>query len=612
VQTRGGSLAALASLVCALAAALLALAPVPASAVLVTLPGQRTVSYQPLLGSVAAMPFDQTFSNLDYNGGPVMPANTNYAVYWQPSGAPAYPAEYQSGLDQYFDDLAHDSGASTNVDSVSAQYNDASGAVARYESHFGGVLLDTDPYPANGCTRAPICLTDAQLRTELTKLVQGRKLPTDLEHEYFLITPPTVEDCFTAAGSQCSAGTTPGTYCAYHGNIPLSEGGQIIYANDPYVTGVSGCDDGNHPNGKPSDGALEGGLSHEHNESVTDPEPNTAWTDFGGSGGEVGDKCRSSLGAPLGEVEVAGSKYKYNQVLDGHFYWYQQEWSNQGNECRQRLSYGGVQPSAAFTWEAAAGTEVKFDASTSLAPGRSVVRYNWQWNEGGTPGVPEETTSPTITHAFAAGGYYDVALTIFTEDGTEAGAGTGAGTAHLIIAGSPPAPVITRVTPAKGPPEGGTAVIIRGSGFTGASSVGFGALPAATFTVLSPTEITAVTPESAAGVVNVSVTNAGGTSAAGTATKYKFSPTTVLALSPATGPTAGGTKVTITGSGFALGAGATTFKFGSAIATGVECSSHRSCIAFSPKHAAGVVEVKAKVNGLASPKDPPADQFTYG
>ena len=28
-----------------------------------------------------------------------------------------------------------------------------------------------------------------------------------------------------------------------------------IYANDPYVTGNRGCDDGNHPNG-PSDGAL--------------------------------------------------------------------------------------------------------------------------------------------------------------------------------------------------------------------------------------------------------------------------------------------------------------------------------------------------------------------
>jgi hypothetical protein len=70
-------------------------------------------------------------------------------------------------------------------------------------------------------------------------------------------------------------------------------------------------------------------------------------------------------------------------------------------------------------------------------------------------------------------------------------------------------------------------------------------------------------------------------------------------------------KVTVTGTGFAPGVGTTTFKFGSALATGVECSAYTKCVATSPKHAAGVVEVKANVNKVASPKDPPADQFTY-
>jgi len=56
-----------------------------------------------------------------------------------------------------------------------------------------------------------------------------------------------------------------------------------------------------HING-PSDSALFGGLSHEHNESLTDPEPNNAWTDFGGSGEttgyEIGDKCARSSNPP--------------------------------------------------------------------------------------------------------------------------------------------------------------------------------------------------------------------------------------------------------------------------------------------------------------------------
>ena len=77
------------------------------------------------------------FTNLDYNGGPVMPSNTNYTVYWAPEGAAAYPAGYTTGLNTYFEDLAHDSGKTTNVESVSAQYNDAEGHFAKYQSSFG-------------------------------------------------------------------------------------------------------------------------------------------------------------------------------------------------------------------------------------------------------------------------------------------------------------------------------------------------------------------------------------------------------------------------------------------------------------------------------------------
>jgi IPT/TIG domain/PKD domain len=602
--------------VCVTTSAVLAFGAQGASAVVVTLPSGKTVSYQPLRGSTVAAPLDATFSNLDYNGGPVMPSNTNYPVYWDPPGAPTYPAEYQSGLDQYFEDLAHESGTSTNVESVAAQYNDAAGAFASYSSHFGAALIDTDPYPGNGCTQATICLTDAQLRAELTKFVKEHKLPADLEHEYFLLTPPTVEDCFTALGTQCSAGSTRPAYCAYHGNIRLAGGAELVYANDPYVTGISRCDDGNHPNGKPSDGALIGGLSHEHNESTTDPEPNNAWTDFGGSGGEIGDKCRtfeagSEFGTPLGEVEVDGNKYKYNQVINGHDYWYQQEYSNQGVSCLQRLSFGGTQPTAAFTWEDGPGNEVKLDAGTSSATGRAIVRYSWQFNASGEPGTPEETTGPTFSHTFASAGFYTVALTIFTEDGVGAERGTSAGTAQLVAAGIPPAPTITKVTPARGSPIGGTEVVIKGTSFTGATKVTFGSLDATSFTVISGVEITALTPESSAGVVNVSVTTPAGTSPPSTSSKFKFAPPRITSITPNAGPIAGGTKVTISGVGFAPGVGATLFKFGSALASGVDCASHTQCVATSPKHTAGIVEVKATVNKLTSPKDPPADQFTY-
>jgi hypothetical protein len=105
------------------------------------------------------------------------------------------------------------------------------------------------------------------------------------------------------------------------------------------------------------------------------------------------------------------------------------------------------------------------------------------------------------------------------------------------------------------------------------------------------------------------VTTGGGTSAISTADHFTFLPT-VTGVSPAEGPAAGGTHVTITGSGFVTAKGATTFKFGTAKATEVECSSSTSCTATAPAHAAGTVDVKATVNKASSPKNI-GDHFTY-
>ncbi|HMD57285.1 MAG TPA: IPT/TIG domain-containing protein [Solirubrobacteraceae bacterium] len=572
-----------------------------ASAVIVHLHGGPIVSYQPLRGAPPRA-LDEYFSNLDYNGGPVMASNTNYTVYWDPAGAPKYPAGYQAGVDRYLEDLAHDSGGHGNVDSVSSQYNDAAGSFSAYDSHFGGELIDTDPYPVNGCKEATICLTDAQLRKELSTFVKAQGLATDLEHEYFLLTPPKVEDCFEAAGFECSAGSKAPYYCAYHGNQPEPAGGELIYSNDPYVGGNRGCDDGNHPN-EISDSALEGGLSHEHNESITDPEPNNAWTDLGGSGGEIGDKCRTfeaatEYGTPVG---VEGGK-KYNQVINGHHYWYQQEWSNQTDQCLQRFTLAGVEPTATFTSAPKTGTSVSFNAGSSTAPG-GVFRFNWQFNDGPGLAIPTETSTPTVTHTFPKEGAYTVALTVFASNGTSIGA------ARTVIVGTPPAPVVTHLAPAKGPASGETSVTITGKNLAGATAVHFGAA-AASFTVSSNTQIVAVSPAGAAGTSDVTVQTPGGTSAIMSADHFKYLPT-VTAVSPSSGTTAGNQEVTVTGSGFVLGTSETAIRFGSAKAASVDCTSSTSCTVRTPPHPAGTVDVIATVAGVASVKSPPADQYTY-
>ena len=366
------------------------------------------------------------------------------------------------------------------------------------------------------------------------------------------------------------------------------------------MTGNFGCDDGNHPTGKPSDGALQGGLSHEHNESITDPEPNNAWTDIGGSGGEIGDKCGGSTGSALGKAPNGAS---YNQLINGHLYWYQEEWSNQTDQCLQRLTFSGEEPTATFSTTPQSGNTVSFNATGSTAPG-GVARYNWQFNDGPGLSAPTETTSPTVSHAFPAAGTYVVALTVFAPDGSSIG------TARTLSVGKVAAPTVTKIAPKTGGAGGGTTVKITGTTLAGATAVRFGSEPAASFTVSSATSILAVSPPGAPGSLNVTVTTPAGTSATSSVDLFKYTPT-ITKVTPNTGSTAGGTSVTVSGSGFALGASATIIKFGGAKAASVNCTSSTTCTVVSPAHVAGAVDVKATVSGVASPKSSATDQFTY-
>ncbi|MEY2882202.1 MAG: hypothetical protein RLZZ15_4582 [Verrucomicrobiota bacterium] len=71
-------------------------------------------------------------------------------------------------------------------------------------------------------------------------------------------------------------------------------------------------------------------------------------------------------------------------------------------------------------------------------------------------------------------------------------------------------PAITQVSPNNGPV--GTVVSLTGSGFSADSTVSFGGT-AATATVVSPTSITVPVPSGVSGIVDITVTAAGGTSA---------------------------------------------------------------------------------------------------
>ncbi len=105
------------------------------------------------------------------------------------------------------------------------------------------------------------------------------------------------------------------------------------------------------------------------------------------------------------------------------------------------------------------------------------------------------------------------------------GTQSGPPSANLSFQAEPAAtslPVVTGVAPSSGPTTGGTVVTITGTNFTGASSVTFGTVYAASFTVNSSTSITATTPAESAGNVDVHVVTAAGLSAGSTADKFTF------------------------------------------------------------------------------------------
>ena len=127
-------------------------------------------------------------------------------------------------------------------------------------------------------------------------------------------------------------------------------------------------------------------------------------------------------------------------------------------------------------------------------------------------------------------------------------------------------PTVIAVSPNAGPLGGATGVTITGTNFTGATAVDFGTGQAGTnVTVVSSSEITVNAPAESAATVDVTVTTPVGTSPTSSADHFTYTAApTVTVVSPSSGPGAGGTSVTVTGSNLA---NATAVKFGTTAGT---------------------------------------------
>jgi hypothetical protein len=116
-------------------------------------------------------------------------------------------------------------------------------------------------------------------------------------------------------------------------------------------------------------------------------------------------------------------------------------------------------------------------------------------------------------------------------------------------------PTLTNVSPNLGPASGGTTITVTGTNFFTGDKIVFGnpsATPYATFdcdniTRVSSTTMTCVTPQKAAGVYDVMVKSSDATTSYRQFT-YRAAPV-ISSVSPSSGVQAGGTSITITGTG---------------------------------------------------------------
>ena len=166
------------------------------------------------------------------------------------------------------------------------------------------------------------------------------------------------------------------------------------------------------------------------------------------------------------------------------------------------------------------------------------------------------------------------------------------------------APTVTTVTPNIGPESGGTAITIAGSNFIGATSVTIGGVPAINMVVVSAVKITALTPPGSTGRVAVAVVTPGGTGQLASGFQYNSFLPTITGVSPSTGPTSGGTQITVTGTNL-MGA---TLTINNVDATIVDNSSDTSITAITPAGAAGAKTIVATTSSGMSTQ---AITFTY-
>jgi len=267
---------------------------------------------------------------LNYNGGPVMTSAKTYAIFWVPAtlqtgAATSLTAHYQTVQKNFLGDYAAHTLAAND-----AQYYQTIAGKTTYIKDvgaFGGFYVDTNPYPASGCSDSVTpgnCITDAQLEAEIQRVMTLKGWTGGLGNIFFVYTSTGEGSCFDSSGSSCAYTQ----YCAYHSYFTNTLTSQVVvYGNEPFANTTYCQVPGTpSPTSDPTADAAANVTSHELTEAITDPELD-AW--FTSQGNEIGDICAWNYGTNTWKSGGA------NQMWNGRFYELQLEFDNHAGGCVQ-------------------------------------------------------------------------------------------------------------------------------------------------------------------------------------------------------------------------------------------------------------------------------------
>lgn len=441
-----------------------------------------------------------TGNGIDYNGGPVMHGAVNVYFIWygdwsQDPNAAGILNTWASSI------------GGTPYENINTTYGDTSGNVSGQVSFAGSTSVSASTYGTN--------LSDSNIGSIVSSVLTSHALPTDTNAVYFVLTAPGVGE---SSGFLSS-------YCGWH-TYGMLGSSNIKYAFVGDGGNQSGCSVqfNKSPNNDPPIDAMISVMSHELEESISDPNLNAWYSDS--SGEENADMCAWNFGPE----STASNGSAYNMAFGGHNYLIQQNWLNaNGGSCVQSynatpdfslsaspaslpaITQGGssnstVTVSSLSGFTSAVGLTLS-GCPTGATCGFSSPSVTPPANGTTTSTLTVSTTATTATGAFT--------LTLSGSSGTLLHKITVSGTVNTApvpnfsISASP-----TSLTLAPNAQGTSKVTVTSVNSFTGTVSLGVSGCPSGASCSLSPTSATPPANSSATSTLTVNA----GTAATGTYT----------------------------------------------------------------------------------------------